>query len=160
MAREHHRDLLILARALVKNEHAAYDIVQESFVAAWKSMDRFDISRDFGAWMRGVVRNKWREYLRKNQREIHVDDEILELMENDLIDWQSIRQDGGPTIFIRLETCLSKLPQPMAEAIHTFYNDHLSTEQTAEKLGVSGAAIRKRLERARTNLRDCLNGII
>ena len=157
MAREHHRDLLVLARALVKNEQAAYDIVQESFVAAWKSMDRFDHSKDFGAWMRGVVRNKWREHLRKNNREVQLEDDALEVMESQAQGWQADRLDGGPSVFIKLENCLKKLPENMANAVKLSYTDGLTSDEAAEKLGISSANLRKRLERARLKLKDCLS---
>ena len=160
MAREHHRDLIIFARALVKNEQAAYDIVQDAFVAAWKSMERFDITKDFGAWMRGVVRNKWREYLRKNSREVHLEDDILEVMEQQLHDWQSDRQDGGPSVFIKLETCLEKLPETMAVAVQITYTQGMNSDEAADQLNISSANLRKRLERARLKLKDCLNNIL
>jgi len=156
MARQHHRDLLVFARALVRNEQAAHDIVQESFVAAWKGFERFDKDRDFGAWMRGFARNKWREYLRKNNREIQIEDDVLEMMERQIQGWQDERQDGGPSIFIKLDQCLKKLPGNMAEAVTLSYTDGLSSDEASAKLGISSASLRKRLERARLKLKDCL----
>jgi RNA polymerase sigma-70 factor (ECF subfamily) len=156
LAREHHRDLLVLAKALVKDEHAANDIVQESFVAAWKNMDKFDNTRDFGAWMRGVVRNKWREYLRKNKKETSLDDNSIETMEGIMQNWQSNRQDGGPSIFAKLEECLQKLPEAMATAIQLTYTVGLKSEEAAEQLDISSSNLRKRLERARLKLKQCL----
>ena len=156
MARQHHRNLLVFARALVKNEQAAYDIVQDSFVSAWKNAERFDRNKDFGAWMRGFVRNKWYEYLRKNNREVQTEDNVLEMMENQAQNWQSDRQDGGPSIFIRLEQCLQKLPENLADAVKLSYTDGLTSDEASEKLNISSANLRKRLERARLKLKDCL----
>ena len=40
----------------------------------------FDVTRDFGAWLRGIVRNKWRDHLRRHRREVDVDDATLEAL--------------------------------------------------------------------------------
>ena len=131
--------------------------MQDSFLVAWKSLERFDVSKDFGAWMRGVVRNKWREYLRKNNREIQIEDDVLEVMEQQMHDWQSQRQDGGPSVFLKLETCLKKLPEAMSHAIQLAYSEGLNSDEAAKRLDISSANLRKRLERARNKLKDCLN---
>lgn len=154
LAKEHHRALLTYARALTKEQHTSRDIVQEAFVVAWKNLDTFDVTRDFAAWMRGIVRNKWRESLRKNAREISLDEETLEFLEEDAKQWDDLRDRGG--VFARLESCLKKLPENLSEAVKAFYYDELSGEEAATTLCVQSATLRKRLERARGGLRDCL----
>ena len=154
LVREHHRGLLAYARGLTKEEHTSRDIVQDAFVAAWRNLDTFDVTRDFGSWMRGIVRNKWRESLRKNSREVSLEDEVLECLEADASQWDSLRDQGG--VFARLELCLKKLPENLSEAVKAFYYDGYSGEEAASVLSVQGATLRKRLERARGSLRDCL----
>jgi len=160
LVRTHHRELLVYAHSLTKENHAYRDIVQDAFIAAWKNIERFDVTRDFGSWMRGIVRNKWREWLRKNQREVSIEDDTLEAIEGEMRAWENLRQDGGPTVFIHLEKCLGKLPETMAKAIKATYHDGLSTEEAAAALKINGATLRKRLQRARTALRECIQGII
>ena len=81
LARTHHRELLIYARVLTREDHQSRDIVQESFVTAWENMERFDVTRDFGSWLRGIVCNKWRETMRRNNKQIALEDDALESME-------------------------------------------------------------------------------
>lgn len=156
LAREHHRGLLAYAKALTREDHTSRDLVQDAFVVAWRNLATFDVTRDFGSWMRGIVRNKWRESLRKNSREVSLDDEVLEHLEADARQWQGLRDHGG--VFARLEICLKKLPENLAEAVKAFYYDGYSTDEAADVLSVEGATLRKRLERARGGLRDCLQG--
>lgn len=158
LAREFHGEFLVYARSLTREENTSRDIVQDSFVAAWKNKDTFDITRDFGSWMRGIIRNKWRENLRRNRRNVSLDDEALENMEAVMRDWQSMRTDGGPSIFMKLESCLTKLPETLMKAVKTFYYDGFSTDEAAESLAIDGATLRKRLQRARTNLKECVSG--
>lgn len=58
MIRDHHQPLLAYARILSGNPERARELVQDAFVAAWQAIRRFDITRDFGSWLRGIVRNK------------------------------------------------------------------------------------------------------
>lgn len=158
LAREHHRELLVYARALTREDHQSRDIVQESFVVAWQNMGKFDVTKDFGSWMRGIVRNKWKEQMRRNKRQIALDDGALEIMEAEMRTWQQLRQDGGPGVFIKLEQCLEKLPEGLLQSVQSFYYDGCSTDEAAEQMEVSGATLRKRLERARLALKECLGG--
>ncbi len=156
LARLHHRELLVYARVLTREDHQSRDIVQESFVTAWENMERFDVTRDFGSWLRGIVRNKWRETMRRNNKQIALEDDALESLEAEMLTWQELRQDGGPSVFIRLEDCIGKLPEALVGAVKSFYYEGCSTDEAAEKLDIGGATLRKRLERAREALRQCL----
>lgn len=151
LIRGHHRGLVAYATALVKSESAARDLVQDACVAAWESLSRFDATRDFGTWMRGIVRNKWREYCRRHAREIPIDDETLSHLEEP---FRATDGDGG--LFDRLAECRAKLPEPMAEAVRVTYDEGRSSDEAAAILSTTAAALRKRLERAREALRLCL----
>lgn len=151
LIRGHHRGLLAYATALVKSEAAARDLVQDASVAAWQSLSKFDATRDFGTWMRGIVRNKWREHCRRHSREVSLDEATLERME------EPFRESpGDAALFARLAECRSKLPEPMAEAVRVTYDEGRTSDEAAELLSTTAAALRKRLERARDALRRCL----
>jgi RNA polymerase sigma-70 factor (ECF subfamily) len=151
LIRDHHRGLLAYAIALVKSEAAARDLVQDASVAAWQSLSKFDVTRDFGSWMRGIVRNKWREYCRRNSREIPLDEETLSRLEQPFE-----RSPDDSALFDRLAECRGKLPPPMAEAVRLTYDEGRTSDDAARLLSTTAAALRKRLERAREALRLCL----
>ncbi len=157
LAREFHGEFLIYARSLTRDESMSRDIVQDSFVAAWRNKDKFDVTRDFGSWMRGIIRNKWREFLRKHKREVSLDEDVLESVEGEMRDWQSMRTDGGPSVFMKLEECMSKLPETLLLAVKSFYYEGNSTDEAADGLSIGGATLRKRLQRARISLKECVN---
>ena len=58
--------------------------------------------------------------------------------------------------FIALEDCLAKLPEALKTTVDTFYFQEKSGAETATELGASEVSIRKRLERARAVLRQCI----
>lgn len=152
LIRGHHRGLVAYATALVKSEAAARDLVQDSCVVAWQSLSKFDVSRDFGKWMRGIVRNKWREYCRRHAREVTLDEETLSRLE------QPFEESPDDTaMFSRLAECREKLPEQMSEAIRLTYDEGRTSDEAAEILSTSATALRKRLERARDALRRCMS---
>lgn len=152
LIRDHHRGLVAYASTLVKSEAIGRDLVQDSCVAAWLSLEKFDVSRDFATWMRGIVRNKWREHCRRHSREVHLDDEALSRLEHI---FDVAPDDNG--LFAKLADCRSKLPDAMAETVRLVYDEGRTSDEAAELAGASAAAVRKRLERARELLRQCMN---
>jgi RNA polymerase sigma-70 factor (ECF subfamily) len=157
LARDHHRCLLVYARALAGNHATAADLVQDAFVAAWKNLGRFDVTRDFGAWLRGIIRNKWREHLRRHRREIDVDDATLDAWEARFAAWDKGSQSDNPELMDSLDDCLRRLPDAMAAAVRRFYYLEEAGDALAASLGIDSATLRKRLQRARQALRDCLD---
>ena len=152
LVRAHHLTLLCYARALSGTEQAARDLVQDAFVAAWINLHKFEITRDFAAWLRGIVRNKWREHCRFHAREVALDEATLARLEESLAAFPQ----GDAMVFARLAECRTKLPPPMSEALRAFYDEGRSSEDAAKVLAINAAALRKRLERAREALRLCL----
>lgn len=157
LAREHHRGLLLYARALCRNDATAADLVQDAFLTAWNGLGRFDVTRDFGAWIRGILRNKWREFLRKHSREVDVDDETLAAWEARFARWDDPRREDTGGVFDALDDCLRRLPDGLGEPIRRFYYEDEPGEDIATGLGLDPATLRKRLQRAREALRDCLD---
>ena len=155
LVRLHHLTLLSYARALAGAETTARELVQDSFVAAWQNVGKFDITRDFASWLRGILRNKWREYCRLHAREVSLDEDALSCLEATLTPFPT----GDAAIFDRLAECRAKLPPPMAAAIRVCYDEELSSEAAAAALSINSATLRKRLERARDALRHCLAGV-
>lgn len=152
LVRENHATLTAYAMMITGNRVKAGEIVQDAFVTAWQNIGKFDVTRDLPSWLRGIVRNKWRESCRRGSREISMDEETLAAIESSIIGWQADR----PEVFDRLAHCRSLLPGALADSINVFYDEQLSTEEAAVRLDINGATLRKRLERARDALRQCL----
>ena len=156
LVRSHHRDLLVYATALTRNPATARDIVQEAFIVAYEKREIFDVTRDFATWMRGIVRNKWREWLRKNRR-YDLGDHELARIDADIAAWQTSRALQDNSLFEALEDCLERLPETLRSTIKAYYYEGRSGDDVATVLHVASAAVRKRLQRARTLLKQCLD---
>lgn len=154
LVRDHHRPLLAYARVLCGRGAQAEEIVQDAFVAAWQALGKFDVTRDFGSWLRGIARNKWRDQCRRLRREVPLDEEALSRLEESFHRWSGMA--GESELLDRLAHCRSKLPATLAEAIREYYDRGNDGDSAARALEISPATLRKRLERARAALRDCL----
>jgi RNA polymerase sigma-70 factor (ECF subfamily) len=160
LMREHHRELLIFAGAVTRDRASAQDIVQDAFVSAWRKFGDYDEAGDFGAWMRGIVRNKIKDWFRVRQRQpVGISPEALEFveLEIDIAAWQASRKEGAG-VFEIVGECVERLPANFKTAVRRFYFEGLDSEQSAAALGISSANLRKRLERARALLHECIGG--
>ena len=152
VVREQIGPLRAYARVITGDEVKANEIVQDAFVAAWNNIGKFDVTRDISSWLRGIVRNKWREFCRRHAREVSLSEDQLVYLEQKVA---SIEADR-PEVFDRLAHCRELLPDSLADSVAAYYDDHLSTDEAANQLQINGATLRKRLERARQSLRECL----
>lgn len=154
LIRDHQQPLLAYARVISGNPERARELVQDAFVAAWQTIGRFDITRDFGSWLRGIVRNKWREGCRKHRREVSWEEPELAGLEDAVRAWTAGEGEAG--LLARLADCRSKLPELLSDAVNAYYDENRDSEGAAASLGIPSSTLRKRLERARSALRTCL----
>lgn len=121
----------------------AHDVAAETFTIAWRRWD--DISDPPFPWLLGVARNVVANHVRTLQRGRRLQDRVRLLT--------AVTGQSGPHLDFeaRLEALrrLAALSEKEREALLLTAWDGLSAEQAARLLGVSAAAIRKRISRAR-----------
>jgi len=156
LMRRHHRRLVAYAISILGDENTARDVVQDSFVVAYRRLEDFDTSRDFSAWMRGIVRNRCRESQRADQRLVLVEASVLEAIEQQHQSWDAGEAEHDRCVLRALHGCLGKLPELLHQAVTLFYLQKLSGAQVAQQTGVEESTIRKRLQRARQSLGECI----
>jgi RNA polymerase sigma-70 factor (ECF subfamily) len=157
LVREHHRRLLAYAAALTRRAEQAEDLVQEAFVTAWRRLGDFDTSADFGAWLRGIIRMKHREALRRRQEQ-PIEESVLESVERIHAGWERAAGESGVDIFAALRECLDRLADAAREAVSLFYLARLPCADVAQRTGTNEITVRKRLQRAREDLARCVRG--
>jgi len=154
LVREHHRLLLAYARSLAKEPQLAEDLVQEAFVIAWEKFAEFDVKRDFGAWLRGIIRYEYLHWARK-KKEIALEEEDLEAIDAHYATWHST-ESSQQDLFSAVRACVAALPEPLQKIIQLTYTFGFTGPEVASGEGVSEEALRKRLQRAREKIASCL----
>jgi RNA polymerase sigma-70 factor, ECF subfamily len=142
MARTYSADLLRFACWLCRNRWQAQDLVQETFVAAWKGWKSL---RDRGAtkaWLFSILRNEHTRVHRKKQ---------LDLTDIDLNDVE-VAGGRGEMERVELEESLRALPEHLREPLLLQVLGGFSGKEIAGMLNISEPNVMTRLKRARDAL--------
>jgi RNA polymerase sigma-70 factor (ECF subfamily) len=150
-----HRRLLAYALALTRNLDAAEDLVQDALLIAHRDLAKFDSSRDFGAWLRGIVRMKYLEWTRAHRLE-RIDGAVLDAIDRQHQAWDRAAEDGREDAVSAVRDCLQKLGPHLGETLDLFYRAEESCTAIAGRLGITEVVVRKRLQRAREALAECI----
>lgn len=156
-----------LALGLLGDVSLAEDVVQETFLSAIKNRHQFQGRSSLGTWLYRIAYNEAQEILRKRielplQEEPDEDDEApfphpvalvdLSLEPEQLLTDKELRR--------QMDQAVRDLPDSLRTVFLLRDVDDLSTEETAEMLGISEGAAKVRLHRARLFLRERLVGYI
>jgi RNA polymerase sigma-70 factor (ECF subfamily) len=155
-----------LALRLAGNEKDAEDIVQESFLNAFKAIDSFDGRSQLGTWLYRITYNNAMMRLRKEPGDGAVSvEETLDSAEEgyavprQFFDWCCLPEQDFATEEVRreLDKALGDLSPALSSTFVLRELEGLSTRETAETLGVSEEVVKTRLRRARLQLREALS---
>jgi RNA polymerase sigma-70 factor (ECF subfamily) len=156
LAAEYRSMVLAYLRAVVADTHLAEDLTQETLIAAQEALDSFDENGSFGAWLRGIARNKVLESKRAAaRRHVVVDSRIVEGMEQV---YELFDQNSGPweQRLPAVRRCIAALTDTLQSAVQAVYVKGQTLAEAATSLGSSFEAVAQRLSRARTLIRQCV----
>jgi RNA polymerase sigma-70 factor (ECF subfamily) len=160
LMRRHKGWLYRFIRRYVADRDDAYDVLQESFVAAWGALARFDPERPFEAWLRRIALNKCRDRARRDA----VRRAALRLFGFGASDMsvESVAPPADSAVTAdhalrRLETAIAKLPRQLKEPLVLTMLESLSHKEAGALLGINAKAVETRVYRAKRQLASMLN---
>lgn len=160
LMRRHKDGLYRFVRRYVGDADAAYEVVQESFVAVWNSLARYDGARPFGSWLRTIALNKCRDRGRRESvRRLVFGTRTLE---SEAVLAKADQGPGAEAILIgrqrqvALDRAIAALPTKLKEPLILTCFEDLSHRAAGELLGVSAKTIETRVYRARRKLSEAL----
>ena len=147
-----------IALAIVRDVQYSEDIAQEAYLVVWKRLGSLRQNHSFLPWLRQVTRNLARDHLRRSRA--HPYDradggdisELSNSLPGDHPDSEQALLDAEQDRLIA--EALEALPDDSREVLTLFYREGESSRQVSRLLGLSDAAVRKRLSRARAALRE------
>lgn len=151
---EHQPRLAGYIRALVGEEHAAKDVLQETNVTLLKKSRDFTHGSNFAAWSFRVAYFEvltWRR--RRGRDRLSFNDDLLESIAESV----ETLAPGYEDRLDALKTCLPLLPDRQRELVERRYLKSESVQEIARDLGFKANAASQILFRARTNLLKCIN---
>jgi RNA polymerase sigma-70 factor len=157
LVREHMDMLLTYVRSMVHDAATVEDVFQETMLVAWRRFDDYDQSRPLAHWLRGIARKLViAHYRRLRRRPFSSDASILEAIDERMAQIDSQRGDTWSDKVAALAQCLDLLPEPLRRSIKLFYEDACNTEVIAAQTNTTREVAKKRLQRARSLLAECL----
>lgn len=153
-----------LALRLLGDETEAEDVVQETFLSAFKAIDSFEWRAGLNTWLYRIAYNAALMRLRRRTPlsvavELPPDDGEA-ATPRELFDWCCLPERDLESAEARahLEQAIGELPEKLRAVFVLRELEELSTEQAAEALGISPENVKTRLHRARLWLRERLAG--
>lgn len=150
----HQADVWRIAAAALRDRESTADLVQQIFVEAYFSLERYRRGTDFRAWLRGIARNQVREHLRKHSRQARLLETYRGHLEERYRDPSADELD--PALDAAHRKCREQLPEPSAKLLALRYEHDLSHQDIASRLGRSMEAVKQLLYRVHLMLRDCI----
>ena len=153
LADRHRASVYRIARGATGDAEEAFDLTQETFVAAFGALDRYDSTRPFASWIARIALNKCRDWSRKRfvRRAFSLPFSATTVGVPTLdpaID-EGVHQRAQ---LRRVQAAIADLPLRQREVLVLRLIEGLSQAETAEALGISGKAVETRLARARRSL--------
>lgn len=161
LMRRHKDGLYRFIRRYTGPTDEAYDILQESFAAAWTALRRYDRERPFGTWLRSIALNKCRDWSRRRAvrgwltRSETLDSPIgLTLADTGSSpETQLVERER----LARLDAAIAALPPGLKEPLILTQFEEWSQEDAGRLLGMSAKAVEVRVYRARRALAAALD---
>ena len=159
------------AMSRLRNPDAAHDCVQDTFLAAIKALDRFDGSRDIKFWLRGIMRNKIVDHIRRSVKENKVD---IQAEDEALIESFWFKYSGIATtnpdpwqfnprkhydnseFWVVFDRCIEEVKEPARQAFILRVLEDLSTEEVCKVMNITSNYLWVLLHRARGQLKTLL----
>lgn len=158
----------------VSHKEVAEDLVQEAFLAASASIDKFRGDSQPKTWLFSILKNKILDHHRKAYRspaQVSIDAGERDII-GDIFDknggWRKDRAPSGwdeeqhllddPEFLAVLQICLEELPDRWFSAVQLKYLEEKKGKDICEELSITPANFWQILHRAKMQLRDCIDG--
>jgi RNA polymerase sigma-70 factor (ECF subfamily) len=153
-----------LAIKMLNQQQDAEDVLQETFLKAYRGLKSFDGRSKLSTWLFRIATNEALMVIRRKHSEVVSIDEPVETEEGEreplqIIDWCCLPENEllSAETKERLDVAVRKLPERLRVVFILRDINDLSTHETAEVLGLSDTAVKTRLSRARLRLREELS---
>lgn len=161
----HYQLIYRLALKMLGNAQDAEDILQETFIKAYRHIQDFNGRSSLATWLYRIATNEALMFLRRKRPDLVPVDKPLKMDDGDeipleLVDWCCLpeRELMSAEAQAHLDQAIGTLT-PNLRAVFVLRDiEGLSTRETAQVLEISETAVKTRLSRARMSLREELSG--
>src|SRR5438270_13825799 len=164
LVRRYDRNVFRIAQHITQNREDAEDVVQDAFLKAYGNLAQFQEQSKFYTWLVRIAVNEALMKLRRRrpERTVSLDQDVEtdeDTIPREVADWSPNPEQQYNQAELRelLQKTIQGLPSGFRTVFVLRDVEGLSTEETAEALGLSIPAVKSRLLRARLQLRERLS---
>ncbi len=164
LVKQYDRQVFRIAQHITQNREDAQDVVQDAFLKAYEKLDQFQGNSKFYTWLVRIAVNEALMRLRKRRtgKMVSIDEDVQTeegSVPRDLAEWRPNPEQeyNQAELADILRKTINGLPPGFRVVFVLRDVEGLSTEETANALGLSVPAVKSRLLRARLQLRERLS---
>ncbi|MGN6621160.1 MAG: RNA polymerase sigma factor [Sphingomonas sp.] len=152
--RRHRAAIYRLVSICSGDAEEAFDLTQDSFVAAYRNLSRYDSSRPLRPWLAAIALNRCRDWHRRQRVRALLSrgDALHTAVPDDAPGPETVAGDRAALETLRRE--IAHLPAKLRDVLVLRTIEGLSQADTAAALGISIKAVETRLARARARLSE------
>lgn len=161
LVRMHERRVLACAFQILKSPSAAEDAAQETFVRAWKALERFDGRAKLSTWLYRICVNVCYNHVRKGKRHraADVDDPSIPEPVADVASSNPHESLQAKNTTARVREAVDALSDSLRSAVELVLLQGMSHREAGEVLGCSEGTVGWRIHEARRKLREQLGDL-
>ncbi|MCD4681575.1 MAG: sigma-70 family RNA polymerase sigma factor [Bacteroidales bacterium] len=139
---------------ILNNAADAEDVMQESFLDAFRKIDQYSGSGSFGGWLKRIVVNNSLDAVKKQKESSYIDDHEVEVAEKaeEIFYDEEIFSSAE-----KIKSAVKMLPDEYRTVISLFLFEGYDHEEISSILKISNASSRTRYSRAKSKLVQILN---
>lgn len=149
-------ELFRTAKRLTMNTVDAEDLIQETFMQAWKSFDKYEQGTNCRAWLYKIMFHKFEHQRRTKYTRTKYVQEADDLVLNSAIYSQPVSENLTDQ---EVTAALNKLPEHYRSVVLLADVHDFDYKEVAAVLEIPIGTVMSRLNRARTQLRKSLNNV-
>ena len=138
--------LMTVARRYCRDDHAAKDVLQESFIRVFRAIDRYQATGSFTAWMRRIVINVALQS--KDKASYQREQTSLEHVAHPMVSPEAISSLNAEDLIALIQ----RLPEKFREVFNLYVVEGYSHDEIAQLLHIAPGTSRSQLTRARQKL--------
>tara|TARA_R110000765_G_scaffold99880_1_gene187327 strand:- start:1567 stop:2109 length:543 start_codon:yes stop_codon:yes gene_type:complete len=130
----------------------AEDVVQDSFIDAFKNLHKFKYESTFGAWLKRIVINKSINHLKVKRLPLStINDHEFHLTEE--VEYERV----AAVDILKVKTGIEKLPQGYRQIINLYLLEGFDHNEISEVLGITTSTSKSQYHRAKKKLVEIIN---
>ena len=133
------------------NEADAEDVLQESFISAFRNLDNYRGEATFGSWIKKIVVNKAINQLKKRKMELMPEDEEFDVPAEEL------GEEYMPGLSVdKVRRAIDQLPDGYRSVLSLYLLEGYDHQEIGEIMGISESTSKSQLNRAKNKLKELL----